>query len=136
MCRNRLRSFGHANRIESAQNGASLVKKVMYSYFPDSKRPRNVASQKRWEDKIIEDLEKFNVKNWRRQVNGRDSWYESINPKVQTTRVNPKLKQIVRDYREKADKKRSDEKKADQGEAPPEVTEILVKDGNTSSFCD
>jgi hypothetical protein len=135
MCRNRLRWFGHANRMESAQNGASLVKRAMYSYFPDSKRPRNVGVRKRWEDKIMEDLEKFNVKNWRRQVNDRDSWRESINTKVQTTRVNPKIKQIIRDYKEKADKRRSDEKKAAQRKAPRKVTEVLVKDENNLYTC-
>ena len=72
MRRNRLRWFGPINRMENNQGEASLSKKVMFSYFPNEKRPGNVGIRKRWEVKITNDLEKCNVKNWRRETKDRD----------------------------------------------------------------
>ena len=55
--RNRLRWFGHANSMNNANNESSMVKKVMFSYFSNCKRPRNAGVRKRWHDKIHNDLE-------------------------------------------------------------------------------
>ena len=63
MRRNRLRWFGHVSRMENNQGEASLSKKVMFSYFPNEKRPGNVTIRKRCEVKITNDLEKCHVKN-------------------------------------------------------------------------
>ena len=48
MRRNRLRWFGHVNRMENNQGEASLSKKVILYYFPNVKRPGNVRIWKRW----------------------------------------------------------------------------------------
>ena len=72
--RNRLRWFGHINRMENNQGEVSLSRKVMFSYFPNEKRPGNVRIRKRWEVKITNDLEKCNVKNWKRETKDRDLW--------------------------------------------------------------
>lgn len=63
MRRNRLRWFGHVNRMVDDQEVATLVKKAMLLYLPNQKRPGNVVVRKRWENENIEDLEKSNVKN-------------------------------------------------------------------------
>ena len=47
MRRNRLRWFGPINRMENNQGEASLSKKVMFSYFPNEKRPGNVGIRSR-----------------------------------------------------------------------------------------
>jgi hypothetical protein len=135
MGRNRLRWFGHANRMENEQNGPSLVKKIMFSYFPDTKRPGNVGTRKRWEDKIMNDLNLFNIKNWRRNVKDRDSWREMINRNVKTTTVSPNIKQVIRGYKERADKRRSDEVKASHAKPPRKVTEALKKGTNNNYTC-
>jgi hypothetical protein len=68
MRRNRLRWFGHANRLNKEDNEPSLVRKVMFSYYSNVKRPRNGGIKKRWEDKIDDDLNKCQIHNWRRDV--------------------------------------------------------------------
>ncbi|CAF5023974.1 unnamed protein product, partial [Rotaria socialis] len=65
LVRNRLRWFGHVNRMHTEDNEPSMAKKVAFSYFPRANKPRNMGTRKRWQDKITEDLEKFNIRNWR-----------------------------------------------------------------------
>jgi hypothetical protein len=80
---NRLRWFGHVNRMESVgDEGPRLVKKTMFSYFPDSRRPRNAGIHKRWEDKIMDDIGKCNISNWRRGTLNKDQWRALINRQV------------------------------------------------------
>ena len=129
MRRNRLRWFGHANRMETEQSGTSLVKKIMFSYFPDIKRPGNVGIRKRWEDKIMEDLSVFNKKDWRRDTKNRDTWREMINKDVKTTAVPHNAKETLRKYKEEAAKRRSDEVKTSHGRLPRKVTEAIKKRG-------
>ena len=49
--RNRLRWFGHVNRMMNSNGEPSVVKKITFSYFPEEKRPRNIGIRKRWEDR-------------------------------------------------------------------------------------
>ena len=77
----RLRWFGHVNRMENNQGEASLSKKVMFSYFPNEKRPGSVRIRKRWEVKITNGLEKCSMKNWRRETKDRDLWEKPLMPK-------------------------------------------------------
>ena len=130
MRHNRLRWFGHVNRTENNQGEAPLSKKVMFSYFPNEKGPGNVRIRKKWEVKITNDLEKCNVKNWRRETKDRDLWRETINEKVKTTPANPKIKQILQDCKKRTKERRSNEKKADQSKAPRKVVEVWVKNSN------
>jgi hypothetical protein len=72
MRRNRLRWSGHANRMNKEDNEPSLVRKIMFSYYANVKRPRNSGIKKRWEDKIEDDLNKCQIYNWRRDTLVRD----------------------------------------------------------------
>jgi exonuclease III len=63
LTRNRLRWFGHANRMNNVHNETSVVKKAMFSYFSNCRRPRNCGVQKRWEDKILNDIDQCKVRN-------------------------------------------------------------------------
>ena len=120
--------------MENNQSEASLSKKVMFSYFPNEKRPGNVRIRKRWEVKITNDLEKCNVRNWRRETKDRDLWRETINAKVKTIPANPKIKQIVQDYKKRTEERRSNENKADQSKVPRKVVEVLVKNSNNNNM--
>ena len=90
--RNRLRWFGHANRMMNSDNEPSFVKKVTFSYFLRKKRPRNIGIRKRWEDKIQNDFETLNITNWRRQTFNRDQWRELINRNTRARPVNQNIK--------------------------------------------
>ncbi|CAF1236155.1 unnamed protein product [Rotaria magnacalcarata] len=68
LVRNCLRWFGHVNRMHAEDNEPLIVKKVVFSYFTRANKPRNMGTQKRWLDKIAEDLEKFNIRNWQRET--------------------------------------------------------------------
>ena len=63
--RNRLRWFGHANRMIDEDSEPLLIKKIMFSFYGDSKRPGNVGIFKRWEDRIKEDLDILKIHNWK-----------------------------------------------------------------------
>jgi hypothetical protein len=56
--RNRLRWFGHVNRSVSSDREPLIMKKVMFRYYPNAKRPRNHGIRKRWEDKVLDDIAK------------------------------------------------------------------------------
>ena len=84
MRRNRLRWFGHVNRMKGEDGEASLTKKMMFSHLPDDKWPSNIGIRKRWEAKIIGDLAKFDIRNWRRETRDRDKWRALINRRVQS----------------------------------------------------
>ena len=58
---------------------------------------------------------------------------ETINAIVKTTPANPKTKQIVQDYKKRAEERKSNEKKADQSKAPRKVVEVLVKNSNNNN---
>jgi hypothetical protein len=71
MRRNRLRWFGHINRAVNSVGSPSLIKKVMFAYFHDEKRPSNIGRSKRWEDKVLKDIDKLHIGIWRRIMLGR-----------------------------------------------------------------
>jgi hypothetical protein len=135
MRRNRLRWFGHVNRMEYDNNQVSLMKKVMFSYFSDRKRPGNVGIRKRWEDKILEDIEKVGARNWRRVTRDRDRWRYLINQCAQVIPVHPNINDIVKKYKEHADNRRVQESKAKRGIVQQKVTAILVKGSNGYYIC-
>ncbi|CAF1056778.1 unnamed protein product [Didymodactylos carnosus] len=122
--RNRLRWFGHVIRTEDERGDAALTKKAMFSYFPDWKRPRNIGIRKRWETKVMDDIEKSGIKNWRRDIREKDKWREIINIQVKTIPPQTKLKDIVHKYKERAENRRLEET---TGIKQRKVTEILVK---------
>ena len=122
LIRNRLRWFGHVNRMEDEDKKSSMVKKVMFSYFPQSTKPKNMGTRKRWEDKIMEDLEKFNIRNWRRETMDKNKWRETINRFAYSKEPSPNITETVKKYKQKADKRRNIG-------PPPKVTETLTKHG-------
>ncbi len=135
MRRNRLRWFGHINRMDYDNNQVSLMKKVMFSYFPAIKRPTNVGIRKRWENKIMEDIEKCGIKNWRRNTKYRDKWRKLINQNVQVNPVHLNINNIITKYKEDANKRRSQESTVKHSLEQPKVTEILVKESNNLYTC-
>jgi hypothetical protein len=128
MRRNRLRWFGHANRLNKEDNEPSLVRKVMFSYYPNVKRPRNGGIKKRWEDKIDDDLNKCQIHNWRRDTLVREKWREMINKPVQVKPIHSNIKNIVEEYKNVAVKRRI-------GVQQIKVTEALKRNQNNTYTC-
>ena len=71
MRRNRLRWFGHVTRLENEDGETPLAKKMMFSFISDDKRPSNVGIRKRWESKIMDDMDRLGIRNWRRDTRDR-----------------------------------------------------------------
>ncbi len=76
MRRNWLSWFGHTNRLNKEDNEPSLVRKILFSYYPNEKHPRTGGIKKRREDKINDDLAKCQIHNWRRDTLLREKWRE------------------------------------------------------------
>ncbi|CAM2721164.1 unnamed protein product [Rotaria socialis] len=133
--RNRLRWFGHANRMMNSDNEPSVVKKITFSYFPEEKRPGNNGIRKRWEDKVKEDTEHCQIKNWRKYSLNRDHWRELINKNVQNRPVHQKIKEIIYEYKQRAVNRRNDGLAASHRVTKIKVTEILVKNTNNHYVC-
>lgn len=106
MRRNRLRWLGHANRLNKEDNEPSLVRKIMFSYYPNVKRPRNGGLKKIWEDKIADDLKKCQIHNWRRDTLCRDRWRAVINKPVQVKSIHNNIKNIVQESKNMTVKRR------------------------------
>ncbi|CAF4595927.1 unnamed protein product, partial [Rotaria socialis] len=126
MRRNRLRWFGHANRMEN-ENGPHLVKKIMFSYFPGEKRPTNTGIRKRWENKIMDDIEKFDIKNCRKDTKDKDRWREIINRDVIMNPVPSNIKSIIQEFKDLSKKRRAEELAISHGKPQRKATGVLVK---------
>ncbi|CAM4965829.1 unnamed protein product [Rotaria socialis] len=124
MRRNRLRWFGHANRMEN-ENGPHLVKKIMFSYFPGEKRPTNTGIRKRWENKIMDDIEKFDIKNWRKDTKDKDRWREIINRHVTMNPVPSNIKSIIQEFKDLSKKRRAEELAISHGKPQRKATGVL-----------
>lgn len=140
MRRNRLRWFGHVNRMENADDAEpSSVKKTMFSFFPDSRRPRNGGVRKRWEDKIMDDIGKFHITNWRRDTLNKDRWRELINKDVHTRPIHPNIKAIVHEYKDRTQKRRANMVVTTKGamtiRTSVKITEILAKNQQNKYSC-
>lgn len=129
--RNRLRWFGHANRMSNANNETSIVKKVMFSYFPDYKRPRNAGVRKRWHDKILNDLEQSQIRNWRRETLDRNKWRDTINKNVQAKPPSINIVEIVKQV-----KKHTQDRKTTNGNiSRNKVTQVLAPTAKKDYIC-
>ncbi|CAM4830075.1 unnamed protein product [Rotaria magnacalcarata] len=133
--RNRLRWFGHVNRAVYDDNEASLMKKIMFSYFHDEKRPHSIGIRKRWEDKVMLDIDALQIRNWRSLTQDRDRWRKAININVQTKAVHNNIKEIVFEYKQRAVVRRVKERAVAQGVIQRKVTELLIKDRNNQYKC-
>ncbi|CAF3398890.1 unnamed protein product [Rotaria socialis] len=128
MRRNRLRWFGHANRLNKEDNEPSIVRKIMFSYYPNVKRPRNGGIKRRWEDMIADDLNKCQIHNWRKDTLVREKWRELINKPVQTRPIHSNIKNIVQEYKNMAVKRRI-------GIQQIKVTEALQRNQDNTYTC-
>lgn len=126
--RNRLRWFGHTNRMLNADNEPSVVKKMTFSYFHGVKHPRSMGVRNRWEDKVLDDIEHLEIRNWRRQTMDRKQWKHLINKKCHSTAVNENIKGIIFKYRKRADERRA-------GVGTKKSTEILTKGMDNQYRC-
>ena len=99
--RNRLRWFGHVNRMNNDQNSPMLTKKTLFASFKDVKRPPH-GVKLRWRDKIMKDINVSNIKNWRRETQDKDKWRKIINYGVTYNIVHTDITRIVREHKEKA----------------------------------
>ncbi|CAM4846245.1 unnamed protein product [Rotaria magnacalcarata] len=133
--RNRLRWFGHANRMMNSDNEPSVVKKITFSYFPEEKRPGNNGIRKRWEDKVKEDIEHCQIRNRRKYSLNRDHWRELINKNVQNRSVHQNIKEIIYEYKQRAVNRRNDDLAASHRVTKIKVTDFLVKDVNNHYAC-
>jgi hypothetical protein len=133
--RNRLRWFGHANRMLNTNNEPAIVKKIMFSYFPDEKRPGNIGRRKRWEDRIQNDLGLCQIKNWRRQAHEKDHWRALINRNVQLKPVNSHIKAIIYDYKQRAEERRRKDMAIEKGVVWRKIIKVLVKNTRAQYRC-
>jgi adenylate cyclase class IV len=135
LSRNRLRWFGHANRASTTNNEPSLIKKIMFSYFHGEKRPRNIGIRKRWEEKVVHDMEVLGIKNWRRLTLEKDRWREAINRKTQAKPPHHQIKDIAFEYKRRAVERRNEELAVARGVEHRKVIEVLVKSSNNLYKC-
>ncbi|CAF3323508.1 unnamed protein product [Rotaria sp. Silwood2] len=133
--RNRLRWFGHVNRMLNNNKEPSIVKKIMFSYFPTEKRPRNMGIRKRWEDKVQNDIEICQIKNWRRDTLDRDFWRQVINKHVIIRPIDSNIKEIIFGYKQGAVKRRNEQLAATYGVGKRKVSEVLTKGANNKYKC-
>ncbi|CAF4311483.1 unnamed protein product [Rotaria sp. Silwood2] len=106
--RNRLRWFGHVNRMNNDQNCPMLTKKTLFASFKNVKRPPH-GIKLRWKDKIMKDITVSNIKNWRRETNDKDTWRKTINRGVTYGIVHTDVTRIVREHKERAVDRRARE---------------------------
>ena len=107
--RNRLRWFGHVNRMDDEKGHPMLPKKVLFSTFTNAKRPPH-GVKLRCRDKIAKDLTTSDIKNWRREVRNKEEWRKTINQEVMATIVRSDAAQIILEHKEKAIKCRINER--------------------------
>ncbi len=129
--RNRLRWFGHANRMKNVHGEPSIVKKAMFSYFPHCKRPRNAGVRKRWEDKILDDLDQCHIRNWRRETLDRDKWREKINKNTQAKPPTTNITETIQQFKQRAQDRRTVAKNGPLRK----VTEVIVRTANNEYKC-
>jgi hypothetical protein len=111
--RNRLRWFGHVNRMNNDQNSPMLTKKTPFASFKDVKRPPHGVKLRR-KDKVMRDINASNIKNWRRETQDRDKWRKTINHGVTYNIVHTDATRIVREYKERAANRRAREELSHQ----------------------
>ena len=74
---------------------------------------------------LTEDLEKLNIRNWRRETLDKDKWRGTINRFVHSNDPSSNIPEVVQQYKQKADKRRA----ASNVPLPPKITEVLIKKG-------
>lgn len=111
-----------------------LTKKVLFSTFPDAKRPPH-GVKLRWRDKISRDLTTCEIKNWRREVLNKEQWRKTINQEVKSTTIRFDAVQIIREHKERAMKRRIDEGSIHPNKTKNKPLTITTNDDATCSKC-
>jgi len=68
----RLNSLGHVEQM-AKNNNVQKIKR----WKPTSKRPIGRPNT-RWEDDILEDIKRINIRNWKKVAQNRDSWKKVV----------------------------------------------------------
>ncbi|CAF1061172.1 unnamed protein product [Rotaria magnacalcarata] len=111
--------------MQTENNVPSMVKKAMFAYFPQTVKPRNFGNRKKWQDKINEDVEKLNIRNWRRETLNRDKWRDTINKYVHSNIPSSNIAEVVQQYKQKSQQRRA----ATNAPSPPKIIDVLAKQG-------
>jgi hypothetical protein len=109
----------------------STIKKVMFSYYPDSTRPRNAGVQKRWQDRIKSDLDHYNIRNWRRETLDRDKWRSTINRAAHVKPPVPNILDIVQQFKQRSTARKA----ASTAPPPPKVVELIPRNVKSTYTC-
>ncbi|CAF3430307.1 unnamed protein product, partial [Rotaria sp. Silwood2] len=102
-------------------------------------RPQYGGVRKRWEDKIMDDFDKFHIRNWRRDTLNKDQWCALINKGVHVKPIHWNIKAIIHEYKNRAQKRRANDVATADGAMPAtarvKVTEILAKNQHNEYAC-
>ena len=128
--RNRLRWFGHVNRAVNQDGHPALIKKTMFAFFHNEKRPNNMGRSNGREDRVLKDIDELRIGNWRKTTLDRRRWREAINRNVHIKPINKNIKSIVCEYKNRATQRRKTDLAASSRLLRPKVTEILAKENN------
>jgi hypothetical protein len=93
--------------------------------------PRNAGVRKRWEDKILDDLDQCHIRNWRRETLDRDKWREKINKNAQAKPPTTNITEIIQQFKQRAQDRRTVAKNGPLRK----VTEVLVRTANNEYKC-
>ena len=103
----------------------------MFTYFHREKRPKNMRRTKRWEYKVLKDIEELYIRNWKKLTLNRDVWRKAINRNVYAKPIHNNIKKILsHEYKRRAAQRRKDEIAVETDRIKRKVTEILVKENN------
>ncbi|CAF4499732.1 unnamed protein product [Rotaria sp. Silwood2] len=109
----------------------TLVNRKFRSSVEDVRRPRNSCVRKRWEDKILDDLDQCQIRNWRKVTLDRDKWRETINKNAQVKPPSTSITETVQHFKQRAQDRRT----LARNGSPRKVTEILTRTVNNNYNC-
>ncbi|CAF2052948.1 unnamed protein product [Rotaria magnacalcarata] len=134
--RNRLRWFGHVNRMNNEADQPILSKKVLFSFFADAQKPPH-GVKLRWKDKIAKDFTICEIKSWRREVQDKEMCRKTINKEVKLTTVRSDAAHVIHVHKERAKKRRADERFLDcnKNMNNPPSTPTIINVDTTCSLC-
>ena len=129
--RNRLRWFEHINRMVDDGGEYSNATKTTFSYYPGSARTRDSGVHKRWQDRIMDDREYYNIRNWRREMLDRNNWRTIINQRTQVESPVLNILGIDKEFKQQSTVRRP----AISRPPPPRVVEVLTRNVDGTYTC-
>jgi ABC-type ATPase with predicted acetyltransferase domain len=85
---------------------------------------------KRWDNKVLKNIEELHIGNCRRMTQGRSRLCETMNKDVHLKLVHQNIKSIVYEYKQRAIERRKVELAASMGVTKRKVIETLTKENN------